>query len=55
MEPGEAVIPAGIEPTTVCLEGRCSIQLSYGTARGDREGLRQAGAKMQNFLPSPGP
>ena len=25
------VIPAGFEPATVCLEGRCSIQLSYGT------------------------
>ena len=24
------VRPAGIEPTTTCLEGRCSIQLSYG-------------------------
>jgi hypothetical protein len=22
--------PAGIEPTTHCLEGSCSIQLSYG-------------------------
>ena len=22
--------PVGLEPTTVCLEGRCSIQLSYG-------------------------
>ena len=22
--------PAGIEPATTCLEGRCSIQLSYG-------------------------
>lgn len=22
--------PEGIEPPTVCLEGRCSIQLSYG-------------------------
>ena len=22
--------PAGFEPATVCLEGRCSIQLSYG-------------------------
>jgi hypothetical protein len=27
------VIPSGLEPETVCLEGRCSIQLSYGTSR----------------------
>lgn len=25
------VIPSGIEPETYCLEGSCSIQLSYGT------------------------
>jgi enterochelin esterase-like enzyme len=25
--------PAGLEPATTCLEGRCSIQLSYGPAR----------------------
>lgn len=24
------VIPGGLEPPTLCLEGRCSIQLSYG-------------------------
>lgn len=25
------VIPSGFEPETLCLEGRCSIQLSYET------------------------
>ena len=25
------VIPSGLEPETYCLEGSCSIQLSYGT------------------------
>jgi hypothetical protein len=25
------VIPPGLEPGTYCLEGSCSIQLSYGT------------------------
>jgi hypothetical protein len=24
------VCPEGIEPPTTCLEGKCSIQLSYG-------------------------
>ena len=28
---GLFVIAAGFEPATVCLEGRCSIQLSYAT------------------------
>ena len=27
----EKAIPQGLEPRTVCLEGRCSILLSYGT------------------------
>ena len=28
---GFQVIPEGFEPSTYCLEGSCSIQLSYGT------------------------
>ena len=29
----ELVRPAGLEPATLCLEGRCSIHLSYGRTR----------------------
>ena len=28
---GNDVIASGFEPETACLEGRCSIQLSYAT------------------------
>ena len=28
-----SVIPLGLEPKTYCLEGSCSIQLSYGTSK----------------------
>ena len=27
------MIPLGLEPKTYCLEGSCSIQLSYGTLK----------------------
>lgn len=27
---GKKVRPSGLEPETYCLEGNCSIQLSYG-------------------------
>ena len=29
--------PAGLEPATYCLEGSCSIQLSYGAGDGSVE------------------
>ena len=29
------VLPAGLEPATLCLEDRCSIQLSYGSLQVD--------------------
>ena len=37
------VIQAGFEPTTYGLEGRCSIQLSYGT-------ILNCGAKVMLFV-----
>ena len=49
----EMARPAGLEPTTLCLEGRCSIQLSYGRNHGNITGVTmpaQAGdwrAKMK--------
>ncbi len=30
ISPNQLAYPAGIEPTTYCLEGNCSILLSYG-------------------------
>ena len=32
--------PGGLEPPTVCLEGSCSIPLSYGGLEGNRQNLR---------------
>ncbi len=38
------VIPAGFEPATYCLEGSCSIQLSYETGCfGGEGGIRTPG------------
>ena len=36
--------PEGLEPPTSDLEGRCSIQLSYGLVEGRRLGERVVGA-----------
>ena len=33
MDVSMSVIPLGLEPKTYCLEGSCSIQLSYGTSK----------------------
>ena len=30
IETADMARPEGVEPPTLCLEGRCSIQLSYG-------------------------
>ena len=32
--PGLFILTAGVEPTTRCLEGSCSIQLSYASKSG---------------------
>ena len=34
-------IPQGLEPRTVCLEGKCSIQLSYGTSWPSVDGVER--------------
>ena len=51
------VIPFGFEPKTYCLEGSCSIQLSYGTSKikkGDEISSPMSGRQDSNLRP-PGP
>ena len=51
------VIPFGFEPKTYCLEGSCSIQLSYGTfpiKKGDDRSSPVSGRQDSNLRP-PGP
>ena len=42
------MIPLGLEPKTYCLEGSCSIQLSYGTNLDDYL-FRKSAAKVDIF------
>jgi hypothetical protein len=42
------VIPFGFEPKTYCLEGSCSIQLSYGTSVFRRANALPLNKKFRN-------
>ena len=44
------VCPVGLEPTTLCLEGTCSIQLSYGHEVGRGERIRTSGPLVPNQM-----
>ena len=44
------VIPLGLEPKTYCLEGSCSIQLSYGTDLDFFIPLLEIGCKGRHFF-----
>ncbi len=44
------MIPLGLEPKTYCLEGSCSIQLSYGTDLCGIACCRQCGCKGSDFF-----
>ena len=45
---GRRVRPGGLEPPTLCLEGRCSVQLSYGRKINEPE-LRRGFREPQNI------
>ncbi len=44
------VIPLGLEPKAYCLEGSCSIQLSYGTSLHQQDMACICGCKGSHFL-----
>ena len=41
--------PAGFEPATTCLEGKCSIQLSYGVGDEPRRVIASLGWRRQSL------
>src|ERR1017187_4840907 len=44
---GTMARPLGLEPRTLCLEGRCSIQLSYGRCGDSIESSRDASSQIK--------
>ncbi len=50
MDVSMSVIPLGLEPKTYCLEGSCSIQLSYGTDLNYRLPFKKSAAKVVIFF-----
>ena len=48
--PSLFVIPLGLEPKAYCLEGSCSIQLSYGTSLHQQGVACISGCKGSHFL-----
>ena len=45
----ELVLPGGFEPPTSALEGRCSIQLSYGSSLGAGEENRTLATSLEGW------
>ena len=45
MAPKVFILTAGVEPTTRCLEGSCSIQLSYASKSGANIAIYQTSFK----------
>lgn len=49
--PAEMAPQAGLEPATCCLEGSCSVQLSYWGARKERKGKGKGGSILEEPYP----